>query len=86
MTTNPRSKKKIGKEELRFIIENWDKMSTVALGLKLNVDHTTVIHWAKKLREEGFNLPRNIGLMNQQKVAIRELKDEYGLSPANPQK
>ena len=72
---NPRSKRKIGKEELRFIIENWDKMSIVAIGLKLGVDHSTVIHWAKKLREEGFKLPTKSQFLNQQKVVIRELKE-----------
>lgn len=75
-----RSKKKVTKEGLKFIIENWNTKSSVALGAVLGVDHTTVLYWAKMLRDEGFDLPPKKKLMNQQRAAIEELKTEYGLA------
>lgn len=79
-------KRKIGKAELKFIIDHYPIWGLSPLGRKLGVDHTTVLHWVRKLRSAGFDLPKPKAVNAEKVAVIEELKKEYGLSPSNPQK
>lgn len=44
--------------KLRFLLENSGKLSTVKIGKKLGIDHSTVIHYQKKLKKAGYKITK----------------------------
>lgn len=45
-------------KKIEYMIENWDKKTTVELSIELKIAPFTISQWATRCRQNGINLKR----------------------------
>lgn len=64
-------------EKLKFIIQNWEKMSSKELAEKLKIPKGSISIYATKIRKNGIDLPRRSGSGRPKQIINWEELKQY---------
>lgn len=71
-------------DKLKFVIENWQKMTSVEMAKELGVPEGTIYYWTSLYRNMGGVLPRKAGMaMRLSETLIAKYLIAQGITPVD---